>query len=89
LAEVFMASRLERRDFLKSSAILAGTAVTCGGIIHTHGVRAAPIETPVVDGLAVQVLLDSSHDVFLGAQEVNGVQVERARRGADFRKITA
>ena len=40
-----------------------------------------------MDGLAIQVLLDSSHDVFLRPQEVNGVQVERARRGSDFRRI--
>jgi 7,8-dihydropterin-6-yl-methyl-4-(beta-D-ribofuranosyl)aminobenzene 5'-phosphate synthase len=82
-----MARQLGRRDFLTSSAALAGTAVTCGGIIHTHAVRAAPIEVPVVDGLAIQVLLDSSHDVFLRPQEVNGVQVERAPRGSDFRRI--
>ena len=82
-----MHSLLGRRDFLKSSAVLAGTTVTCGGIIHPHSVRAAPIEVPVVDGLAVRVLVDSSHDIFLGTQEVNGVQVQRARGGADFRNI--
>jgi 7,8-dihydropterin-6-yl-methyl-4-(beta-D-ribofuranosyl)aminobenzene 5'-phosphate synthase len=82
-----MANQLGRRDFLTSSAALAGTAVTCGGIIHTHAVRAAPIDVPIVDGLAIQVLLDSSHDVFLRPQEVNGVQVERAPRGRDFRRI--
>jgi 7,8-dihydropterin-6-yl-methyl-4-(beta-D-ribofuranosyl)aminobenzene 5'-phosphate synthase len=82
-----MAKQIGRRDFLTSSAALTGAAATCGGIIHSHPVRAAPFEVPVVDGLVVQVLLDSSHDVFLGAQEVNGVRVDRARRGADFRKI--
>ena len=74
-----MANEFGRRDFLKSSAAIAGTAVVCGGTIHTHPVRAAQIEVPVVDGLAIQVLLDSSHDIFLRPQEVNGVQVERAR----------
>jgi 7,8-dihydropterin-6-yl-methyl-4-(beta-D-ribofuranosyl)aminobenzene 5'-phosphate synthase len=82
-----MANEFGRRDFLKSSAAVAGTAVVCGGTIHTFPVRAAQIEVPVVDGLAVQVLLDSSHDIFLGPQEVNGVQADRARRGPDFRKI--
>ena len=82
-----MAGELGRREFLKSSAVLAGTAVTCGKIMHAPGVRAAPIEVPVVDRLAVQILLDSSHDIFLGAEEVNGVEVQRARGGADFRNI--
>lgn len=82
-----MANEFGRRDFLKSSAAIAGTAVVCGGTIHTHPVRAAQIEVPVVDGLVIQVLLDSSHDIFLGPQELNGVQADRARRGADFRKI--
>jgi hypothetical protein len=36
-----MATELGRRDFLKSSAVLAGTAVASGGVIR---VRAAPIE---------------------------------------------
>ena len=82
-----MARQLRRREFLRSSAVLVGTAVTCGGIVHPRPVRAAPIEVPAVDGLAIQVLLDSSHDVFLRPQEVNGVQVERAPRGSDFRRI--
>jgi 7,8-dihydropterin-6-yl-methyl-4-(beta-D-ribofuranosyl)aminobenzene 5'-phosphate synthase len=82
-----MARELGRRDFLKSSAVLASTAVTCGGIVRAEGVRALPIEVPVVDRLAVRVLLDSSHDIFLGVQEVNGVEVQRAPRGTDFRRI--
>lgn len=82
-----MANGFRRRDFLKSSAALAGTAVACGSAIRAHGVRAAAIEIPVVDHLAVRVLLDSSHDIFLGTEEVNGVQVQRARGGSDFRKI--
>jgi 7,8-dihydropterin-6-yl-methyl-4-(beta-D-ribofuranosyl)aminobenzene 5'-phosphate synthase len=82
-----MANDLGRRDFLKSSGVLAGTAVACGSALHSPGVQAAPVEVPVVDRLAVRVLLDSSHDIFLGVQEVNGVQVQRARGGFDFRKI--
>jgi 7,8-dihydropterin-6-yl-methyl-4-(beta-D-ribofuranosyl)aminobenzene 5'-phosphate synthase len=82
-----MANELGRRDFLKSSAVLAGTAVACGSVLPTSGAHAASVEVPVVDRLAMRVLLDSSHDIFLGAQEVNGVQAQRARGGSDFRKI--
>lgn len=82
-----MGRTFDRRDFLKSSTALAATAVTCGGVLQSHRAQAAPIEVPTVDRLTVQVLIDSNHDIFLGAQTAGGVEIQRARGGSDFRKI--
>ncbi|HEX2114610.1 MAG TPA: MBL fold metallo-hydrolase [Alphaproteobacteria bacterium] len=81
-----MTDELCRRAFLKNSAALAGSALIGGDVIHAHAANAAPIEVPVVDRLIVRVLLDSSHDIFLGAQQVNGVEIQRARGASDFRR---
>jgi 7,8-dihydropterin-6-yl-methyl-4-(beta-D-ribofuranosyl)aminobenzene 5'-phosphate synthase len=79
---------LKRRDFLKASAALAGTAAT-GGIACVGSVSAAPIEVPVVDRLAVRVLIDSAYDNAFTAKQVNGVAIQPGPRNAvpDFRKI--
>jgi 7,8-dihydropterin-6-yl-methyl-4-(beta-D-ribofuranosyl)aminobenzene 5'-phosphate synthase len=69
-----------RRRLLGSSA-LAVPALTCTRLVQAQG-QAAPaprIEAPVVDSLAVQVVTDGSHDVFLPGAQVPGVRVERVR----------
>jgi 7,8-dihydropterin-6-yl-methyl-4-(beta-D-ribofuranosyl)aminobenzene 5'-phosphate synthase len=82
-----MGNGFGRRDFLKTSTALAATAVSCGGVLHARRIQAASIDVPVVDRLTVQVLIDSSHDIFLGAQAASGVEIQRARGASDYRRI--
>src|SRR4051812_26447920 len=76
-----------RRDFLKTSAMLAGAAAAglrCVGIAS-----AAPIEVPTVDKLSIRVLVDQQHDQFLRGSTVNGVVHEGPGpgRSADSRNV--
>jgi 7,8-dihydropterin-6-yl-methyl-4-(beta-D-ribofuranosyl)aminobenzene 5'-phosphate synthase len=80
-----MTDRLRRRDFLKASAAFAGAAAA-GGFACVEIANAAPIQTPVVDKLAVRVLIDGSFDAFFRPSKVNGVSVEPAPRGRDYRR---
>ena len=80
-----MTDRLRRRDFLKASAAFAGAAAA-GGFACVEIANAAPIEAPVVDKLAVRVLIDGSFDAFFRPSKVNGVSVEPAPRGRDYRR---
>lgn len=79
-----MTDRLRRRDFLKASAAFAGAAA--GGFACVEIANAAPIQAPVVDKLAVRVLIDGSFDAFFRPSKVNGVSVEPAPRGRDYRR---
>ena len=80
-----MTYRLRRRDFLKASAAFAGAAAA-GGFACVEIANAAPIQAPVVDKLAVRVLIDGSFDAFFRPSKVNGVSVEPAPRGRDYRR---
>lgn len=80
-----MTDRLRRRDFLKASAAFAGAAAA-GGFACVEIANAAPIQTPVVDKLAVRVLIDGSFDAFFRPSKVNGVSVEPAPRARDYRR---
>ena len=80
-----MTDRLRRRDFLKASAAFAGAAAA-GGFACVEIANAAPIEAPVVDKLAVRVLIDGSFDAFFRPGKVNGVSVEPAPRARDYRR---
>ena len=75
-----MTDTLRRRDFLKASAAIAGAAAA-GGFACVEIASAAPIEAPVVDKLAVRVLIDGSFDAFFRPGKVNGVSVSRRRGG--------
>lgn len=80
-----MTDRLRRRDFLKASAAFAGAAAA-GGFTCVEIASAAPIQAPVVDRLAVRVLIDGSFDSFFRPGKVNGVSVEPAPRRQDYRR---
>ena len=80
-----MTDRLRRRDFLKASAAFAGAAAA-GGFACVEIANAAPIQAPVVDKLAVRVLIDGSFDAFFRPSKVNGVSVEPAPRARDYRR---
>lgn len=76
---------MKRRDFLKASAALAGTAAA-GGFSCIEIAGAAPIEPPVVDKLSVRVLIDLTHNIFLKPATVNQVSVKPAPRAKDYTK---
>lgn len=80
-----MTDRLRRRDFLKASAAFAGAAAA-GGFACVEIANAVPIQAPVVDKLAVRVLIDGSFDAFFRPGKVNGVSVEPAPRARDYRR---
>jgi 7,8-dihydropterin-6-yl-methyl-4-(beta-D-ribofuranosyl)aminobenzene 5'-phosphate synthase len=80
-----MTDTLRRRDFLKASAAFAGAAAA-GGFTCVEIASAAPIQAPVVDRLAVRVLIDGSFDNFFRPGKVNGVSVEPAPRRQDYRR---
>lgn len=80
-----MTTQSRRRDVLKGALALAGAA-TFGAPFRVPAARAAKFEVPTVDRLAVRVILDSSHDIFLAPNKFKDVQVERAPRFTDFRR---
>jgi len=61
---------MKRRDFLKSSAAFAASA---GAFSCVEFAKAAPIDVPTIDRLAIRVLVDQQHDQFLRGSTVNGV----------------
>ncbi len=83
-----MAISFGRRDFLKASAALAGTTAT-GGFVCIGSASAAPIEVPVVDRLAIRVLIDSAYDNAFTAKQLNGVTIQPGPRNAvpDLRRV--
>src|SRR5215475_11889750 len=80
-----MTDAVRRRDFLKGSAALAGAAAA-GGFSCIEIASAAPIQPPVVDKLAVRVVIDGSIDNFFRPGKVNGVSVEPTPRRSDYRR---
>src|ERR1700709_1702399 len=82
-----MKSFLDRRDYLKTSAALVGTAAA--GFSCVELASAAPIQVPVVDKLSMRVLVDQQHDQFLRGSTVNGVVHEGpgSGRSADARNV--
>ena len=57
---------LDRRDFLRGSAVLGGSLLTCSipldRSVHAAAVR---VDAPVVDELTVREITDNTHDIFL------------------------
>jgi 7,8-dihydropterin-6-yl-methyl-4-(beta-D-ribofuranosyl)aminobenzene 5'-phosphate synthase len=80
-----MTKDIGRREFLKSSAALAGAAAA-NGFTCVEVADAAPIQAPVVDKLAVQVLVDLTHNIFLRPSTFNGMSVTPAPRAKDYTK---
>jgi 7,8-dihydropterin-6-yl-methyl-4-(beta-D-ribofuranosyl)aminobenzene 5'-phosphate synthase len=74
-----------RRDFLKTSAALAA-ASAASGFSCVEIASAAPIDVPMVDKLAIRVLVDSSYDLFFRPAEVSGVKIAPPPRAPDFRR---
>lgn len=75
----------QRRDVLKGALAMAGAAAF-GLPFRAPAAHAAKFEVPTVDKLAVRVILDSSHDIFLTPNKFKDVVVERAPRFADYKR---
>ena len=75
---------MKRRDFLKASAALAGTAI--GGFYCVEFAAATRIEVPVVDKVAVHVIVDLTHFIFLRPATFNRMSVTPAPRAKDYTK---
>src|SRR3954463_13135419 len=73
-----------RRDALRSLAVLGAAPLVA--LLPASAARAAAIQVPTVDRLAITVLVDSSFDIFLRPTKVNGVTVDNGRRLPDFRR---
>jgi 7,8-dihydropterin-6-yl-methyl-4-(beta-D-ribofuranosyl)aminobenzene 5'-phosphate synthase len=80
-----MTDAMRRREFLKASVAFAGAAAA-GGFSGIEIASAAPIQPPVVDKLTVNVLIDSSHDLFFKPSQVHGVSIQAGPRATDFRR---
>ncbi len=76
-----MAPLTDRRHFLRRAGLLAGSTLVSAALPRLHGFAAtsAGIAPPVVDRLAVQVVLDSAHDIFISGDQHPLARVERAR----------
>ena len=86
LGEIKMTDVMRRRQFLKASVAFAG-ATAAGGFSCIEIASGAPVQAPVVDKLTVNVLVDSSHDLFFKPSQVHGVSIEPGPRATDFRQI--
>ena len=83
-----MTTDYARRDFLKLSTAM-GLAAATGGFTCVGVAKAAPIQAPTIDKLAIRVLVDQQHDQFLRGSTVNGVVHEApgGGRSADARNV--
>ena len=78
-----MSDSSKRREFLKASAAFAGAA---GGLCCIDAASAAPIEAPTVDKLTVNVLVDSSYNLFFKPAQSHGVSIQPGARPTDYRR---
>ena len=83
-----MKNTFDRREFLRTSAAFGATAAI-GGLLPAKAVRAASIDVPVIDKLSIQVLVDSSFDLFLRPHQVNGVSVASSKLTGGYRRLPA
>src|SRR6266699_2400055 len=81
-----MIRKLGRRDFLTGSAALAGLAAA-DSFMCVELASAVPIDVPVVDKLSIRVLVDSTHNLFLRPNTVNGVSVQPTPVSAGFPNV--
>lgn len=83
-----MPHALSRRRLLRASA-MAAPALACTRVTRdANGAETPRIEAPVVDRLAMQVVLDGAHDVLISGAQVPGIRIERTRlmRGERYQR---
>jgi 7,8-dihydropterin-6-yl-methyl-4-(beta-D-ribofuranosyl)aminobenzene 5'-phosphate synthase len=83
--EINMSDAINRRKFLKTTVAFAGVAAA-GSFSCSKLASAAAIQPSAVDKLTVNVLIDSSHDLFFKPSQVHGVSIQPGPRAADFRR---
>jgi 7,8-dihydropterin-6-yl-methyl-4-(beta-D-ribofuranosyl)aminobenzene 5'-phosphate synthase len=74
----------------RRALMLGSTAAAAAGFLFRDAaakVLEPGAAVPEVDSLKMTVVMDSNHDLFLGAQAPAAVKVTRARGAADYRKI--
>lgn len=85
-----MTSLLDRRSFLRSSALAAaGSTLTCTGLVRSASGQTTPrIVPPLVDKLVIRVLVDGQHDIFIPEQKVPEIAIAQSRLqlGAKFKR---
>ena len=84
-----MVALLDRRAFVRGSALATGSVLACTSMVQTAAGAVVPrIEAPVVDKLVIQVVVDGAHDIFIAEQKVPGVAIAQTRlqQGANFRR---
>lgn len=84
-----MTFSLDRRTFLRGSAVTAGSGLTCTAMVSTASGEVVPrIEPPLVDKLVVRVVIDGAHDIFIPEQKVAdvGIAQTRTQSGGKFRR---
>src|SRR5260370_38412073 len=84
-----MVSVFDRRSFLRSSAVAGGSALSCPGMGRTAAGEVVPrIDAPLVDKLAIRVVVDGAHDIFIPEQKVPDIAVAQSRMqgGEKFRR---
>src|SRR5712672_87986 len=75
-----MSKPLDRRTFLRGSAVAAGSALTCTAMVRTAAGEVVPrIEAPLVDKLVIRVVVDGAHDIFIPEQKLPDIAVAQAR----------
>ena len=80
-----MSDAINRRELLKTTVAFAGAAAAWG-FSCSKLASAAAIQPSAVDKLTVNVLIDSSHDLFFKPSQVHGVSIQPGPRAADFRR---
>jgi 7,8-dihydropterin-6-yl-methyl-4-(beta-D-ribofuranosyl)aminobenzene 5'-phosphate synthase len=76
---------LKRREVLKASAAVVAVSASAT-LWGTDFARAAAVSPPVVDRLAVRVLIDGAVNNFLRPAEVKGVKLEPPPRAPNYRR---
>lgn len=76
-----MTLEIDRRGFLQGSAATVGVALAGTALHsdHADAQAAARIAVPTVDRLAIRVVSDSSHDIFISGEAPKDVGVARVR----------
>jgi 7,8-dihydropterin-6-yl-methyl-4-(beta-D-ribofuranosyl)aminobenzene 5'-phosphate synthase len=80
---------LNRRTFLRGSALAAGSSLTCTALVRTASGQSTPrIAAPEVDKLVIRVLVDGQHDIFIAEQKVPEITITQSRLqgGNKFRR---
>lgn len=75
-----MTFSLDRRGFIRRSALMSGAFLSCGVPLDRSAHAATPkIQVPTVDQVTIREITDNSHDVFLGSTKQPGLTVARTR----------